>query len=53
MIDDGDDNIVDLEWDNSYIGSNLYLETVTGDYTITCDGGDGNNAVVTWTLRQA
>lgn len=53
MIDDGDDNFVDLEWDNPYIGSNFYLETVTGDYTITRDGGDGNNAVVTWTLCQA
>lgn len=42
-----------ITWDNPYIGYNNYTEQLNDNkYTLFRKGGDGDHAVVTWTLNQ-
>lgn len=47
---DRSSNIVGLSWDNPYVGSNSYGHTQPAGYTISQQGGGGDNANVTFTL---
>ncbi|KAF5636752.1 uncharacterized protein FTJAE_5948 [Fusarium tjaetaba] len=38
-------------FNNPFSGSNGYSDTPAKDYNIKRDGGDGNDARVTWTIR--
>ncbi|RGB25510.1 hypothetical protein C1646_723593 [Rhizophagus diaphanus] len=39
-------------WDVPYYGANLYNATCPEKYECSCKGGEGSNAVVTFTIRK-
>ncbi|KAF9765892.1 hypothetical protein IL306_001753 [Fusarium sp. DS 682] len=41
-----------LNFDNPYVGSNDYSETVPNGYSASRRGGGGDNSDITWTLEK-
>ncbi len=49
-LPNGAGNVV-IHWDNPYVGSNSYSDSVPSGYQISRSGGGGDNATVTFTLE--
>jgi len=47
------DEVIHVWWNNPYVGSNEYRSSAPGPFSLGHQGGDGNNAVVRFTLQGA
>lgn len=49
----GSTDIVSVGWDNPYWGSNNYNKSCPSNFSLSYEGGSGDNATVTFTLKPA